>query len=69
MEVRPSLCSVAGTSGLLAWLLKRLRAKMIFEPNKLYASEILAICVQVIVGSVVRWSQKTSCVQLREMVG
>lgn len=46
LEVRPSLCSVSGTSGLLAWLLKRLRAKMVFEPNKLYASEILAICVQ-----------------------
>ncbi|KAF2346728.1 Beta-catenin-like protein 1 N-terminal, partial [Trinorchestia longiramus] len=46
LECRPSLCSVASSSGLLAWLLKRLRAKLVFDPNKLYASEILAICVQ-----------------------
>uniref|UniRef100_A0A2P2I082 Beta-catenin-like protein 1 n=1 Tax=Hirondellea gigas TaxID=1518452 RepID=A0A2P2I082_9CRUS len=46
IENRASICNVSGPSGLLAWLLKRLRAKVIFEPNKLYASEILAICVQ-----------------------
>lgn len=31
---------------MLAWLLKRLRAKLPFDANKLYASEILAICIQ-----------------------
>jgi len=46
VEVRPDTCSIAGPSGLLGWLLKKLRAKVPFDPNKLYASEILAICVQ-----------------------
>ena len=50
IECRSSVCNVAGPSGLMAWLLKKLRAKVIFEPNKLYASEILAICVQVCAG-------------------
>lgn len=30
----------------MAWLLKRLRAKMPFDPNKLYASELLSILLQ-----------------------
>ncbi|KAK7071428.1 Beta-catenin-like protein 1, partial [Halocaridina rubra] len=45
-EVRPEVCGGAGPGGLLAWLLKRLRAKLAFDANKLYASEILAICLQ-----------------------
>lgn len=45
-ELRPEICNDAGPGGLLAWLLKRLRAKMPFDANKLYASEILAICLQ-----------------------
>ncbi|XP_071512891.1 beta-catenin-like protein 1 isoform X1 [Panulirus ornatus] len=45
-EVHPEICSEAGPGGLLAWLLKRLRAKLPFDANKLYTSEILAICVQ-----------------------
>lgn len=45
-EVRPEMCTEAGPGGLLAWLLKRLRAKLPFDANKLYASEILAICIQ-----------------------
>ena len=40
------MCTEAGPGGLLAWLLKRLRAKLPFDANKLYASEILAICIQ-----------------------
>ncbi|KAB7495961.1 Beta-catenin-like protein 1 [Armadillidium nasatum] len=45
-ELRPEICNEAGPSGLLPWLLKRLRAKRSFDANKLYVSEILAICVQ-----------------------
>ncbi|XP_064086739.1 beta-catenin-like protein 1 [Macrobrachium nipponense] len=45
-EVSPEVCAEAGPGGLLAWLLKRLRAKLAFDANKLYASEILAICIQ-----------------------
>ena len=40
------MCAEAGPGGLLAWLLKRLRAKLAFDANKLYASEILTICIQ-----------------------
>lgn len=40
------VCRDAGPGGLLAWLLKRLRAKLPFDANKLYSSEILAICMQ-----------------------
>lgn len=35
-----------GKQGLLQWLLKRLRAKMPFDANKLYVSEILSILLQ-----------------------
>ncbi|ROT83870.1 Beta-catenin-like protein 1 [Penaeus vannamei] len=45
-EVRVQVCRDAGPGGLLAWLLKRLRAKLPFDANKLYSSEILAICMQ-----------------------
>ncbi|MCL4136728.1 UNVERIFIED_CONTAM: hypothetical protein GTU68_064075 [Idotea baltica] len=45
-EMRPEICNEANPSGLMPWLLKRLRAKMPFDANKLYVSEILAICVQ-----------------------
>lgn len=45
-EVRPEISGEAGPGGLLAWLLKRLRAKLPFDANKLYASEILAIGIQ-----------------------
>lgn len=33
-------------SGLLSWLLKRLRLKVPFDQNKLYASEMLSIILQ-----------------------
>ena len=45
-ELRPEICNEAGPGGLLVWLLKRLKSKMPFDANKLYASEILAICLQ-----------------------
>eukprot|EP00111_Clytia_hemisphaerica_P023855 TCONS_00070297-protein len=44
-EFRPEVCVTAGQQGLLTWLLKRLKKKM-FDSNKLYSSEILAILLQ-----------------------
>ncbi|XP_075701392.1 beta-catenin-like protein 1 [Rhinoderma darwinii] len=45
-EFRPEICSEAAQQGLLQWLLKRLKAKLPFDANKLYCSEILAILLQ-----------------------
>jgi len=45
-ESRPSMVTEAANEGLMAWILKRLKAKMPFDDNKLYASEILAILLQ-----------------------
>jgi len=45
-EVRPELCDKAGETGLLQWLLKRLRSRLPFDGNKLYAAETLAILLQ-----------------------
>jgi len=44
-EFRPDICVTAGEQGLHTWLLKRIRKRM-FDSNKLYASEILAIMLQ-----------------------
>lgn len=40
------LCIDAGKQGLLQWLLKRIKTKIPFDGNKLYASELLAILLQ-----------------------
>lgn len=45
-EVRAEVCSDAASQGMLSWILKRLRAKMPFHANKLYASEMLSILLQ-----------------------
>nr|XP_033819746.1 beta-catenin-like protein 1 isoform X1 [Geotrypetes seraphini] len=45
-EFRPEICTDAVQQGLMQWLLKRLKAKMPFDANKLYCSEILAILLQ-----------------------
>uniref|UniRef100_H3CEV9 Beta-catenin-like protein 1 n=1 Tax=Tetraodon nigroviridis TaxID=99883 RepID=H3CEV9_TETNG len=45
-EFRPGLCTEAAQQGLMQWLLKRIKAKMPFDANKLYSSEILAILLQ-----------------------
>nr|CAG4647787.1 EOG090X03ST [Moina brachiata] len=46
-ETRPEVCHQAAQQGLLHWILKRLKAKMPFDANKLYCSEILSILLQV----------------------
>lgn len=45
-EVRSEVCSDAASQGMLLWILKRLKAKMPFHANKLYASEMLSILLQ-----------------------
>uniref|UniRef100_A0A665X461 Beta-catenin-like protein 1 n=1 Tax=Echeneis naucrates TaxID=173247 RepID=A0A665X461_ECHNA len=45
-EFRPVLCAEAAQQGLMQWLLKRIKAKLPFDANKLYCSEILAILLQ-----------------------
>ncbi|XP_065338159.1 beta-catenin-like protein 1 [Cloeon dipterum] len=45
-EVRSEVCSDAAGQGLMTWILKRLKAKMPFHANKLYASEILSVLLQ-----------------------
>ncbi|XP_048254766.1 beta-catenin-like protein 1 isoform X1 [Haliotis rufescens] len=45
-EFRTEVTTEAAQQGLLQWLLKRVRAKMPFDGNKLYSSEILAILLQ-----------------------
>ncbi|XP_014244057.1 beta-catenin-like protein 1 isoform X2 [Cimex lectularius] len=46
LELRPQLVTEIGKQGLMQWLLKRLKAKLPAEQNKLYATEILSILLQ-----------------------
>lgn len=40
------MCREAADQGLMQWILKRLKAKIPFEGNKLYCSEILSVLLQ-----------------------
>ena len=46
IEFVPDKVNDIAEQGLLSWLLKRLKAKIPFEANKLYVSEILSILLQ-----------------------
>ncbi|XP_051167877.1 beta-catenin-like protein 1 [Leptopilina boulardi] len=46
LEFNPELRAEAGKQGLMQWLLKRIKAKMPYDANKLYASELLSILLQ-----------------------
>ncbi|OWA52592.1 Beta-catenin-like protein 1 [Hypsibius exemplaris] len=46
LEFKPDSSDAVAKLGLLKWILKRLKLKMPFDANKLYASEILSILVQ-----------------------
>jgi len=46
LEFRPDLCIDAGKQGLMQWLLRRIKIKIPFDGNKLYASELLSILLQ-----------------------
>lgn len=45
-EFKVDMCTDATEQGLMQWLLKRIKAKMPFDANKLYCSEILSILLQ-----------------------
>lgn len=46
-EMKPAeICREAAEQGLMQWILKRMKAKIPFEGNKLYCSEMLSILVQ-----------------------
>ena len=46
VEFRPAVCAEAAEAGLVAWLVKKVKVKVPFDNNKLYASEILSILLQ-----------------------
>jgi len=46
VEFRPEVCKDVASSGFLTWLVKKLKVKVPFDGNKLYASEILSILLQ-----------------------
>lgn len=46
MEIKSEVCVEAANQGLLQWILKRLKAKLPFDANKLYCSEIMSILIQ-----------------------
>jgi len=45
-EFRPTVCKDVAESGFMTWLIKKLKVKVPFDANKLYASEILSILLQ-----------------------
>ncbi|XP_047523466.1 beta-catenin-like protein 1 [Pieris napi] len=45
-EFRPELCVEVAKQGFIQWILKRLKMKIPFDANKLYATEILSILLQ-----------------------
>ena len=46
VEFRPAVCSEAAEAGLMAWLVRKVKVKVPFDNNKLFASEILSILLQ-----------------------
>merc|ERR1719422_251786 len=46
VELKPELCKQIADAGFLTWLIKKLKVKVAFDENKLYASEILSILLQ-----------------------
>jgi len=46
VEFRPEVCRDVASAGFMTWLVKKLKVKVAFSDNKLYASEILSILLQ-----------------------
>jgi len=46
IEFRPGVSKDVAEAGFLNWLIKKLKVKVVFDANKLYASEILSILLQ-----------------------
>ncbi|XP_063393704.1 beta-catenin-like protein 1 [Cydia fagiglandana] len=47
-EFRPAICEDVAKQGFLQWILKRLKMKVPFDANKLYATEILSILLHTV---------------------
>merc|ERR1719350_13369 len=48
VELRPEMCKDVAEAGFINWLIKKLKVKVPFDENKLYASEILSILLQTV---------------------
>merc|ERR1719341_912110 len=46
LEVRPDTCKQVATAGFLPWIVRKLKVKVAYDSNKLYASEVLSILLQ-----------------------
>jgi len=46
IEFRPAVAEDVAEAGFMSWLIKKLKVKVPFDANKLYASEILSILLQ-----------------------
>ena len=46
LEFRPDTCKQVATAGFLPWIVRKLKVKVAYDSNKLYASEILSILLQ-----------------------
>ena len=46
VELKPEICKDVAEAGFMNWLVKKLKVKVQFDENKLYASEILSILLQ-----------------------
>merc|ERR1719391_179310 len=46
VELKPEICKDVAEAGFMNWLVKKLKVKVPFDENKLYASEILSILLQ-----------------------
>jgi len=46
VELKPEVCKDVASAGFMSWLIKKLKVKVPFDDNKLYASEILSILLQ-----------------------
>jgi len=46
LEFRPEVCSQVASAGFLVWIVRKLKVKVPYDSNKLYASEILSILLQ-----------------------
>merc|ERR1719391_405035 len=47
VELKPEICKDVAEAGFMNWLIKKLKVKVPFDENKLYASEILSILLQI----------------------
>jgi len=46
VELKPEICKEVAEAGFINWLIKKLKVRVPFDENKLYASEILSILLQ-----------------------